>query len=118
MLTRLHYYRHKHEFVGKYYKFIGNNNGKMKCTHILISGRVQGVLFRANTKKQADLIGVKGWVRNLESNKVESLAEGTEHQIKKFIEYCKHGPIGANVECIEIEEQEYKCEFKGFSIRY
>jgi len=84
----------------------------MRRVHLIITGRVQGVLFRANTKTQAEKIGAKGWVRNLEEDKVETVAEGTEEQIKDFVAYCSKGPE------IEVKEEEYKCEFKGFSIKY
>lgn len=99
-------------------KQIKDKNNKMQRVHVIITGRVQGVLFRANTKKQAELIGVKGWVRNLDDDKVEVVAEGTEEQIKRFIMYCRIGPDEARVDDVEIDEEEYKGEFKGFSIRY
>jgi len=90
----------------------------MRRVHLIITGRVQGVLFRANTKTQAEKIGAKGWVRNLEEDKVETVAEGTEEQIKDFVAYCSKGPEEARVDEIEVKEEEYKCEFKGFSIKY
>lgn len=99
-------------------KQIKENSGEMRRVHLTISGRVQGVLFRANTKRQAELIGVKGWVKNLDEDKVEAIAEGNEEQIKKFIAYCKRGPDEARVNDVKIEDQEYKSEFRGFSIRY
>ena len=97
---------------------IKDESNEMQRIHLIISGRVQGVLFRANTKRQAELIGVKGWVRNLDDDKVEAVAEGSEELIKRFVEYCRKGPEGARVDDIEIEELEYKGEFKEFSIRY
>ena len=82
----------------------------MKRVHIIITGRVQGVLFRANTKTQAEKIGVKGWVRNLDDDKVEAVAEGTEGQIKEFIAYCRKGPEEARVDDIKVEEEEEERE--------
>ncbi len=99
-------------------KQIKEQSNEMQRVHVIISGKVQGVLFRANTKRQAELIGVKGWVRNLDDDKVEAVAEGSEEQIKKFVIYCRKGPEEARVDDVEIEEQDYKGEFKGFSIRY
>ncbi len=99
-------------------KQIKEKSNEMQRVHLTLSGRVQGVLFRANIKREAEIIGVKGWVKNLEEDKVEAIAEGNEEQIKKFIAYCRKGPDEARVDYVEIEEQEYKGEFKGFSIRY
>ena len=65
-------------------KQIKEKSNEMQRIHVIITGRVQGVLFRANTKRQAELIGVKGWVRNLDDDKVEAVGEGTEEQIKRF----------------------------------
>ncbi|MBS3157672.1 acylphosphatase [Candidatus Woesearchaeota archaeon] len=90
----------------------------MRRTHLIITGRVQGVLFRANTKKHAEKIGVKGWVRNLNDDKVEAVGEGTKEQIKDFVAYCSKGPEEARVDDIVLEDEEYKGEFKGFVIRY
>jgi acylphosphatase len=88
----------------------------MKRVHVFVSGRVQGVNFRWNTKIVADNLGVKGWVRNLPDGRVEIVAEGDEDKIKKFLDYVKKGPILARVDKVDVEEEEYKKEFKEFSI--
>lgn len=89
-----------------------------KRVHILVSGRVQGVFFRANTRHFAERLGIRGWVRNLENGRVEIVAEGEEEVLKEFVELVKRGPITAKVEKAEIEWQEFRGEFPGFSIRY
>lgn len=86
--------------------------------HAFISGRVQGVFFRSNTKRVADTLGIKGWVRNLSDGRVEVVAEGEKNKIDKLIEFLKKGPIAAKVDDIEMEIQDYKGEFKNFSVRF
>lgn len=86
--------------------------------HLYISGWVQGVFFRANARDRALSYGVKGWVRNLPDGRVEAVCEGEKEWVNKFIEWCKKGPPGAQVEDVEIEWEEYKGEFKTFSIHY
>lgn len=74
----------------------------MKKVHLLISGRVQGVFYRAFTKEVADSLGLKGWVRNLRDGRVEASFEGDEDKISIAIERCKEGPPYAKVDNIEI----------------
>jgi len=87
-------------------------------TRILISGEVQGVFFRSNTRDFANGLGLKGWVRNLTDGRVEVVAEGEREKVEQLIEFCRKGPPGANVENLEIEWEEIKNEFEGFDIRY
>jgi len=82
--------------------------------HVLVSGRVQGVFFRQNTKQQAQRLGVKGWVRNLPNGRVEAVFEGEESIVKAIVEYCRHGPSYARVENIEVNYENYKDEFLDF----
>ncbi len=86
--------------------------------HIILSGRVQGVLFRSRTKHEADIVGVKGWICNRNDDRVEAVFEGEEAAVKKMIEFCKHGPPGAKVVKINITWEDYTGEFSGFEIRY
>lgn len=74
----------------------------MKKAHLLISGRVQGVFYRAFTKEVAESLGLKGWVRNLRDGRVEAVFEGDEDKISIAIERCKEGPPYAKVDNIEI----------------
>lgn len=90
---------------------------KTRC-HIFVSGRVQGVFFRSNTKKVACSLGLKGWVRNTEDGKVEVIAEGEEEKLKKLIEWLHKGPSLAKVEKVSIEWQKFKGEFNDFKIKY
>lgn len=86
--------------------------------HLIISGRVQGVSFRASTRDKALGLGLKGWVRNLTDGRVECVAEGEKERVEQLIEFCKEGPTGAEVDEIEIKWGKPKNEFAGFDIRY
>ncbi len=86
--------------------------------HIILSGRVQGVLFRSRTKHEADIVGAQGWIRNRNDDRVEAVFEGEEAAVKKMIEFCKHGPPGAKVVKINITWEDYTGEFSEFEIRY
>lgn len=90
---------------------------KMRC-HIFVSGRVQGVFFRATTEQMANLLGVKGWVRNTKDGKVELIVEGEKEKLEELIKWLRRGPILARVDNLEIDWQEYKGEFEEFKIRY
>ena len=86
--------------------------------HVIISGRVQGVWFRANTKDKAEQLGIGGWVRNTTDGNVEAVFEGDEENIKEMLEWCHHGPPSAKVENVEVEKQTPSNGFDGFSIKY
>jgi acylphosphatase len=90
----------------------------MARLHLLIRGDVQGVFFRANTKGKADELGVTGWVRNCEDGSVECVAEGEKEKLERLLEWCKKGPSGANVSGVDEKSEEFKGNFKRFSIRY
>jgi acylphosphatase len=82
--------------------------------HVFVSGRVQGVFFRQNTKRQAESLGVKDWVRNLPDGRVEAVFEGEESFVKTLVDYCRHGPSSARVENVEVNYENYKNEFSDF----
>ncbi|MGD0159008.1 MAG: acylphosphatase [Candidatus Bathyarchaeia archaeon] len=86
--------------------------------HVFISGRVQGVFFRSETRHEAAKHGVSGWVRNLPDDRVEAVFEGEQEDVKKLLEFCKNGPPGAEVTGINVTWRTYSGEFRGFEIRY
>lgn len=90
----------------------------MKKVNIKIYGRVQGVFFRHNTKKVADKLNVKGWVKNNSDGTVEAVIEGDKKDVDSLINWCRKGPIGSKVEKIEVKEVRYRKEFDNFSIAY
>jgi acylphosphatase len=74
----------------------------IKSLRATISGKVQEVFFRASVKKVADILGVKGWVKNEHNGSVSVEVEGEEEMVYKLIDYCHHGPDGAVVEKVSI----------------
>ena len=74
----------------------------MKCFHLIVSGRVQGVFFRDNTRRKAIALGLKGYAKNLPDGNVEVVAEGKEDKLKELIEFIRKGPGVAKIENIEI----------------
>lgn len=90
----------------------------MQRIHIWVKGVVQGVGFRYFTIRKARESDISGWVRNTIDGGVEIVAEGEEWQLKDFIENVKLGPSHSTVTGVEIEEEEYRDEFKGFEVRF
>jgi acylphosphatase len=86
--------------------------------HLYISGIVQGVFFRSNTRQVAISLHITGWVRNLHDGRVEVIAEGSKDKIDQFLRWCHKGPAGASVDTVEVEWQDATGEFGGFEIRY
>lgn len=86
--------------------------------HIIISGGVQGVFFRASTKQKAEQLGLTGWVRNTQDGNVEAIFEGEADKINEMIEWCRHGPTLSKVKNVEVKRQSPTNGFDGFSIRY
>jgi acylphosphatase len=89
-----------------------------KNVHVFISGRVQGVWFRASTKQKAEELGLTGWVRNIKDGCVEAEFEGEDEKIKKMLEWCHHGPPLSKVQNVMTNNQKIKDSYKDFSIRY
>ena len=87
----------------------------MKTIRLIIKGKVQGVFYRATEKDVADMLGIKGWVRNLPDNNVEITATANEELLQKFIAWCKQGPPKARVDEVIVEDLRLE-EFKGFRI--
>ena len=84
--------------------------------HVFISGRVQGVFFRANTRDQAQKRDVDGWVKNLEDGRVEAVFEGESETVQSMVEWCHEGSPAAEVREVSVSEEEPK-GLEGFEIR-
>lgn len=69
--------------------------------HIIVSGRVQGVFFRASTRQIATKLDLAGWVKNLPDGRVEIVAEGSPKNLETFLAWCQHGPERAQVTHLE-----------------
>ena len=87
----------------------------MNHVSIKISGRVQGVFFRASTKDAAEKFGIRGFVRNERDGSVYIEAEGEEDDLKQFVAWCHHGPVRAEVTNVELKEGPVQ-GFKRFEI--
>ncbi len=85
------------------------------CMHYYVSGKVQGVWFRASTKEQADQLGLTGWVRNLPNGEVEVLACGDKESLAKLHTWLKTGPRLAEVTALRYEERPWE-DYDGFSV--
>ena len=82
-----------------------------------ITGRVQGVFFRAWARCQAEELGVSGWVRNCHDGSVEAHLEGHEGAVRQFIERMREGPPGAKVDDLTANEAEAD-GLSGFEVRH
>jgi len=83
----------------------------------IISGRVQGVGFRYFTEAAAAREGIHGWVRNLPDGRVEASAEGDADAVDRFESKLRHGPPGARVEDVDVEDTVPSGRNAGFSVR-
>ena len=86
--------------------------------HVFISGRVQGVFYRASTKNKAEQLGLKGWVRNTSDGLVEAVFEGEETAVKDMISWCHKGPRSAEVSDVTVDYTKFLGEFEEFCITY
>ena len=71
-----------------------------------ITGRVQGVAFRATCEQEAQRLGVSGWLRNDPDGAVSAHAEGGREAVEALVEWCRRGPSGAQVEGVDVTEVE------------
>ena len=92
-------------------------NSKVRA-HVVVTGRVQGVYFRYATREEANMRGVKGWVRNLRVGGVEAVFEGEKTKVEELLDFCHYGPPEAKVSSVKVTWGVYTGELKVFSIRY
>ncbi|QSA97960.1 acylphosphatase [Methylococcus sp. EFPC2] len=85
-----------------------------KRVRVWVSGRVQGVYYRGSTCREADRLGLMGWVRNLADGRVELVAEGEESAIQALLNWCAEGPPMARVDEINVLEEPIKGVLIGF----
>jgi acylphosphatase len=89
----------------------------MISVHVRVSGKVQGVYFRAFTQDKAKELGIKGWVRNIPGGGVEAVLEGERQTVGELLKMMKSGPAGAMVLGMEFSELESK-GYEDFQIEY
>ena len=86
--------------------------------HVIVTGKVQGVFYRAETASKAKQLRLTGWVRNLPDGRVEGIFEGEETNVQKMVDFCRRGPPNAYVVDVEVRRQEWKGEFDNFTVKY
>lgn len=85
---------------------------------VLISGKVQGVFFRATTRDMAASLSLNGYVRNTENGKVEAVFQGKKEDVLRMLEFCRRGPPGSLVKEVISDWIDTEEELAGFEIRY
>jgi len=91
-------------------------SGKNTRVHLKITGRVQGVYYRAATVQQAQNLSLTGWVMNCRDGSVEAVAEGAKQKLEEFIAWCREGPAGARVTSVEIRWETAQNNFRAFTV--
>ena len=86
--------------------------------HLIVTGKVQGVFFRAETQRAAGQFGVNGWVRNKPDGSVEAVVEGPELDVISLVNWCRTGPPLARVDRVDVSWETFQDEFATFDIRY
>ncbi len=87
-----------------------------RIVRLLVTGRVQGVGYRAWTHHQAELRGLRGWVRNRADGAVEAVIAGERGAVDLMIEVCRTGPQMARVDRVQVEEGDFGVG-EGFEVR-
>jgi acylphosphatase len=88
----------------------------MKTIDITVSGRVQAVGFRAFTRRNAVMLGVRGYVENLDDGRVHAILEGDDHQVEKLIELVRQGPRMSQVRDVRVKPAD-RVGFANFDVR-
>ena len=79
---------------------------RMRCVRVRISGRVQGVFFRASCARLADELGLSGWVRNRPDGDLEAVFQGSDPAVEDMVAWCREGPPHARVDAVDVWEEE------------
>ena len=82
-----------------------------------ITGRVQGVYYRASCAEAARQLGLVGWVRNVDDGSVEAVAEGPHEALESFLAWCRRGPPAARVDDVGARWLPASSEFTSFAVR-
>jgi len=89
----------------------------MQRVHVYISGLVQGVFFRAATRRAAAELDLTGWVRNMEDGRVEAVIEGEDESVDQMIAWCRKGPPASRVDDVKVSKEHFTGGFSDFSIK-
>jgi len=77
----------------------------MKRVRVTVSGRVQGVFFRASCAEEARRRGLSGWVRNTSDGRVQAAFEGPGAEVDALVAWCRAGPAHARVDALDASEE-------------
>jgi acylphosphatase len=94
------------------------NSGDQKRIHLWVTGRVQGVGFRAFVQGSAFRLGLTGWVRNAGYDSVEVVVEGVRDRLEEFAREVKTGPRAGRVDEARVEWEKASGEFQDFNVKY
>ena len=86
--------------------------------HVIVSGRVQGVYYRACAAREARTLGIKGWVKNIEGNRVEAVLEGEEGAVRRMLEWCRRGSPASRVDEVVTTWEKPRGDLRGFEVAY
>ena len=85
---------------------------------VRVSGRVQGVCFRASTEAETtNYPGILGWVKNLSDGRVEAVFQGPEDAVLSLVAWCRKGPESARVETLEVFDEDLDGGLGPFEVR-
>jgi acylphosphatase len=90
----------------------------MRTIHVVVTGTVQGVGFRYTTRREAQRLGLEGWVRNRHDGSVELSAQGSGDAVGWLIAFLEKGPPGAAVTSLTIDEVEHDSTLGRFEVRF
>lgn len=89
----------------------------MRCVRAQVTGRVQGVMYRESCRREAERLGLIGWVRNEADGSVAVAAQGPDDAVESLLGWCRQGPPGARVERVDVTEAE-PVDASGFEVRW
>lgn len=87
------------------------------AVYVRVSGRVQGVGFRYSTAREAERLGVAGWVKNAADGSVEVWGEGAPDKLRVFLQWLRKGPPFSRVDSLDTREESRK-DYGGFTVEY
>ncbi len=96
----------------------GSTGSKKSGFKARIHGRVQGVGFRYNARKQAKRRSLSGWVRNEPDGTVTVVCEGDAEEVESFADWLKKGPPGARVSHVDFKQTPYQGVYSGFTVEF
>lgn len=83
---------------------MSDTSSSVKTLHLVMHGHVQGVWYRDSMRREAEGLGVCGWVRNRSDGTVEAMLQGTNDAVDALVRWAHRGPQLAQVECVDIEQ--------------